>query len=385
MQPVPDHTRNRTRNRSLRFCFRFRFRIWLAVYQFNAHFGGARLGFVLCFVFCCSRRRRVAYLARRVRTEDWRLSSSWKLGSAAVADDDDVASAARSARVRFVCRAEVSALRRSCAFRQRRQNVKSTPSPAPWDPPALASCSLALCFVVPISHSYSAVRILHFVFRVSYFRWLLFFADWFYSWLCLFFRSSCQRSSFDSIGQFTTPHTLLFYFVLFGQWKYLVKRRYTYFVEGILTLTGRRRRGRLYKVLYVYTYVYSWSVSHTEAIEPGSSICLAVRMSDCPFVYLSVCMSLYPYACPYFCLSDRMSVYLSLDMSLCLYFCLSVCPSVHIPNFLSICLSVRMSICMPVYLLVRMSVCTLIWTSRSQLLKKVETPKSAWKFPNTIC
>lgn len=70
MQPVPDHTRNRTRNRSLRFCFRFRFRIWLAVYQFNAHFGGARLGFVLCFVFCCSRRRRVAYLARRVRTED---------------------------------------------------------------------------------------------------------------------------------------------------------------------------------------------------------------------------------------------------------------------------------------------------------------------------
>lgn len=51
MQPVPDHTRNRTRNRSLRFCFRFRFRIWLAVYQFNAHFGGARLGFVLCFVF----------------------------------------------------------------------------------------------------------------------------------------------------------------------------------------------------------------------------------------------------------------------------------------------------------------------------------------------
>lgn len=173
MQPVPDHTRNRTRNRSLRFCFRFRFRIWLAVYQFNAHFG-ARLGFVLCFVFCCSSRRRVAYLARRVRTEDWRLSSSWKLGSAAVADDDDVASAARSARVRFVCRAEGSALRRSCAFRQRRQNVKSTPSPAPWDPPALASCSLALCFVVPISHSYSAVRILHFVFRVSYFRWLFF-------------------------------------------------------------------------------------------------------------------------------------------------------------------------------------------------------------------
>lgn len=126
MQPVPDHTRNRTRNRSLRFCFRFRFRIWLAVYQFNAHFG-ARLGFVLCFVFDWSCRRRVAYLARRVRTEDWRLSSSWKLGSAAVADDDDVASAARSARVRFVCPAEGSALRRSCAFRQRRQNVKSTP------------------------------------------------------------------------------------------------------------------------------------------------------------------------------------------------------------------------------------------------------------------
>lgn len=222
MQPVPDHTRNRTRNRSLRFCFRFRFRIWLAVYQFNAHFG-ARLGFVLCFVFCCSRRRCVAYLARRVRTEDWRLSSSWKLGSAAVADDDDVASAARSARVRFVCRAEGSALRRSCAFRQRRQNVKSTPSPAPWDPPALASCSLALCFVVPISHSYSAFCILFFVFRI--FVGFFFFADWFYSWLCLFFRSSCQRSSFDSIGQFTTPHTLLFYFVLFDQWKYLVKRR----------------------------------------------------------------------------------------------------------------------------------------------------------------
>lgn len=154
MQPVPDHTRNRTRNRSLRFCFRFRFRIWLAVYQFNAHFG-ARLGFVLCFVFCCSRRRRVAYLARRVRTEDWRLSSSWKLGSAAVADDDDdVGSAACSARVRFVCRAEGSAFRRSCAFRQRRQNVASPVRSSSFGfvQPRVVFCCSYFAFVFRSSH-----------------------------------------------------------------------------------------------------------------------------------------------------------------------------------------------------------------------------------------
>lgn len=204
-------------------------------------------------------------------------------------------------------------------------------------------------FCCSISHSYSAVRILHFVFRVSYFRWLLFFRRLVLQLTLFIFCSSCQRSSFDSIGQFTTPHTLLFYFVLFDQWKYLVKRRYTYFVERILTLTGRRRRGRLYKVLYVYTYVYSWSVSHTEAIEPGSSICLAVRMSDCLsvclsiclYVLLSVCLSVFLFVCPYVCLSVSRNVSLSACLSVgryvCLSVCLSVCPSVHIPNFLSIC------------------------------------------------
>lgn len=322
MQPVPDHTRNRTRNRSLRFCFRFRFRIWLAVYQFNAHFG-ARLGFVLCFVFCCSRRRRVAYLARRVRTEDWRLSSSWKLGSAAVADDDDVASAARSARVRFVCRAEGSALRRSCAFRQRRQNVKSTPSPAPWDPPALASCSLALCFVVPISHSYFAVRILHFVFRASYFRWLLFFRRLVLQ-LTLFifsqFLPTFQFWQHWSVHYATYPVILfctLRSMKIFSKEKvYLLCGRYTYF--------NRKKKAwqTLQSIICIYICIFLISIAY------WGDWARFVYLSGCPYVWLAVRFFIYLSVCP----SVRMPVRISVCLSVCLFTCLSKC--------LSVCLSV---------------------------------------------
>lgn len=166
MQPVPDHTRNRTRNRSLRFCFRFRFRIWLAVYQFNAHFG-ARLGFVLCFVFfvfCCSRRRRVAYFARRVRTEDWRLSSNWKLGSAAV-----------GGRRRRIAAFSSWALRAPC----RRQRV----APIVCIPPKATKCQVDAIASPVRSSSFSFVQprvvfccsYFAFVFRISQFAFCILF------------------------------------------------------------------------------------------------------------------------------------------------------------------------------------------------------------------
>lgn len=58
---------------------------------------------------------------------------------------------------------------------------------APWDPPALAACSLALRFVVVVV----VVPISHFVVCISYFVFsclaAIFFSNWFYSWLCVFF------------------------------------------------------------------------------------------------------------------------------------------------------------------------------------------------------
>lgn len=247
MQPVPDHTRNRTRNRSLRFCFRFRFRIWLAVYQFNAHFG-ARLGFVLCFVFNFFVALRTWRVEFEPKTEDWAPAENL----AQLQSRTTTTTTSHLLLVRLVCASCAVPKAARCADRVHSAKGVKMSSRRHRQPREIlqlwlrAASRCVLLFLFRIRIPQFAFCILFFVFRI--FVGFFFFADWFYSWLCLFFRSSCQRSSFDSIGQFTTPHTLLFYFVLFGQWKYLVKRRYTYFVEGILTLTGRRRRGRLYKV-----------------------------------------------------------------------------------------------------------------------------------------
>lgn len=317
MQPVPDHTRNR----SLRFCFRFRFRIWLAVYQFNAHFG-ARLGFVLCFVFCCSRRRRVAYLARRVRTEDWRLSSSWKLGSVAVADDDDVASAARSARVRFVCRAEGSAFRRSCAFRQRRQNVASPVRSSSFGfvQPRVVFCCSYFAFVFRSSHF--AFCFSCFVFSLAFFfrRLVLQLTLFIFSQ----FLPTFQFWQHWSVHYATYPVILfctLWSMKIFNKEKvYLLCRRYTYF--------NRKKKAwqTLQSIICIYICIFLISIAY------WGDWARFVYLSGCPYVWLSVCLSI--------CLYVPLSVCLSVFLFVCPYVCLPVSRYVSLSVFLSVCISI---------------------------------------------
>ena len=100
-------------------------------------------------------------------------------------------------------------------------------------------------------------------------------------------------------------------------------------------------------------------------------------MSECPVVCLFRSPHVKWFACPYVCLSVRLSV--------CPYICASICPSVRVYAHTSVCPSSRLSICtsvrMPVCPDLRMSACTSVRMSvcvevcRQSGLAKMASPQ----------